>query len=341
MYNFLPNVLAIITGVPRYRPTIQWNEFVTSNMFRVFEQIFGRRIGVRPSITQTIGYEQNVVYLHSYEAIVVYAEIIIRNWFSGLIKDLSSIRIYTPQMAISGMPMPSSPYHFAIAFDQTTGSLGTVGPGTAVDNTVTLTGSNVAIFVGWVGNNSGSEECTGVTYAGSALTKAGYLAQSNPNASADRARYGYYRLSCSTGANTLRVSYSSSHFVFGMCASYTGVDGSGSVDIQSSTLGGSVASITLTFTVPTANSWLVTIASVSGYVSQSASTGAFARGTTDPSTQNIYDSNGTVGSGSQSIVVAGSSPSGDNNMNIIGVSFPPYVAATVTEYASRMLRMFQ
>lgn len=326
MMNFFPKLIATLTGVPRYRPELVWSPLWTSNLFRLYEQVFGRRIGIRAGMMQTIGYEHNFVFCFTFEDFLAQYEVATRNWFKGLL----TFKVYIPQMALPygmGSVAPQG-YKFAIGFDQTTGSLGTVGPGTTVDNTVTLTGSNVGIFIGWVGNNTVTEDCTGVTYNSQALTKCGYLARLNPNASADRARYGYYRLGCSTGANTLRVSYSASAFVFGMCTSYTGVNSSGSSDIQASTIGGSPASISLTWTVPTANSWLISINSVAGYVSQSASTGAFARGVADPNTQNIYDSNGGVGTGSQSMTVTGSTPSGDNNMNMIGVSFPPVATTT-------------
>lgn len=321
MNKILPTLLATITGESRYRPKLEWSSLWVSNIFRVYEQIFGRRYGIRAGMMQTLGHEHNFVFCYTYEDLLVQYEVKLRNLLKGF--SVAPFKIYTPEVALPYGMSAFAPigYKFAIATDVSMpGSLGTVGPGSTVTNSVTLTGSDLAFVSGWTGEN-GSAAYTGSTYAGAACTVADSYANVVPSAGFDRWRRLAYKLGASSGANNFVVSYSASHFVFGYAVSYTGVDSAGSVLTNKNAIAPGVGtSVTTTVSIVTDQSWLVAYAANDAQ-NTNAGTSTTVRGATDnSSTINMYDSGGAVGTGSQSLQETWSSSASGGSMIMMSMA---------------------
>lgn len=307
----------------RYRPKLQFNNLWTYNLFRIWEQIFGRRVGIRAEASKD--FETGTVYCYTLEATIVNLEVMLRNMFS--VPKFSIVKVPILQFAsIGNTTKQPLGYRFAIALD-TSGTLATLGPGTSVTNAYTVTGSNPAICVAWNGENQASKSLTTITYAGTTMNNPGgsELNFTNPSAGFDRWRRITYLLGCATGGNNIVVNYGASFPVYnGYASSYSGVDSAGSVG--TSTAGSaSASSLTVTVSVPTANSWLVGYAA-SDANNVAAGTGATARGDTDGTTpRHLYDSNGAVGSGNQSMTATQTA----TGFSWMAVSIPPAGGGTV------------
>lgn len=181
----------------------------------------------------------------------------------------------------------------AIAFDAATNG-GTSGT-TSLTFSHTTTGSNRILIVS-VGKIDDGDVVTGVTYAGTAMTKA--IAQPWPPNANSRMEL-WYLFAPATGANNVVITVSSNtNQVAGAAASYTGALQSGTPDTGFTSENASGAR-TVTVNVTTANSWLV-----SNYKSAdadpTAGTGTGRVGT-PAGNPNIMDSNAAVGSGNQTI----------------------------------------
>lgn len=189
----------------RYRPKFEYRENNwTSNVFRVFETIFGRRFGIRlesAGYASVDKYGQRTEYVVAYstEAKIAFFEQYIRQYLSSLVSkikqtrlpDLNIFDVFTPDYALAGVSyIPKtetrpSGYMFAIALD--TSASGSVGAGTTTVTltSYTVTGSNTVMFVGANDQaNSGAgwaTNVTGITANASALTRiSGNFVDSGP-----------------------------------------------------------------------------------------------------------------------------------------------------------------
>ncbi len=104
----------------------------------------------------------------------------------------------------------------AIAYDTATDG-GSTGSGTTLTWAHTCTGSNLILFVGVTGDTT-NDTVTGVTYNSVSMKK---ITSVDPN---DRWQSLWYLLGPATGANNVVVTSSSSVFLAGISASYTGVN---------------------------------------------------------------------------------------------------------------------
>lgn len=134
----------------RYRPKIQWsNKSWTHNVFRFFELIFGRKVGVRAEISSWIENGRVYYFAHTFEGSCALLETQIREFFAK--KSLKIHKVYIPQLAPVGLNKFNLPFIFAIAFDAKSDA------GTPVANggsswtaswSHTCTGSNLSLVVG-------------------------------------------------------------------------------------------------------------------------------------------------------------------------------------------------
>lgn len=197
----------------------------------------------------------------------------------------------------------------AIAFDAATNDSFTVGTSHTFSHTVT--GSNPVLLVGVQGDNSTGADTgiTGVTYNGVAMT----LVDVVWRGVGKRACYLWRLAGPATGAHNVVISASSSVFIQGYSVSYTGVDQTTPIDSHNTTSGSSGTSLTASTTVVAANCWLVMFGQVdAGAQGQpTAGTGTTRRAQdTDFTSCGVFDSAGTVSTGSQSLQFTWSSTGG-------------------------------
>lgn len=182
-----------------------------------------------------------------------------------------------------------------IAFDAS--ATGTTGSGATISWSHTCTGSNLILWVFVEGGNANTTDITGVTYNSVALTKANaYVNNQN------RGSYLWYLINPATGTNTVTVSNSSGAFAAASSCSYTGVKQSGQPDSSGTGTTASGTSVTASTTVVASGCWLVggtRFTSASPVLTAGAGTTKRASSSAE---MFIGDSNGTVSTGSQSLV---------------------------------------
>lgn len=202
----------------------------------------------------------------------------------------------------------------AIALD--TSSKGTAG---TASWSHTCTGLNLVLIVSVYDNNSNT---TGVTYNGVAMTQI----TSKQDAGFSTV-YMFYLINPATGSNTITISKTSGTAYIGTAGSYTGC-----AAIQPDSFASSASAsspMTSPTTVVLANCWLVGASTENSTVSASPTTNRTDRqtglfGSFFALTHS--DSNGTVGTGSQSFVVSKNGGTLVGLANII-ISLSPFIPA--------------
>lgn len=210
----------------------------------------------------------------------------------------------------------------AIAFDvATAGGSSTVG--TTLTFAHTCTGTDRILFVMATGDNvasSATDDITGVTYAGAAMT---FI--NKTFVAADRYRYLFYLIAPATGANNVVITSSTSGgFKSGNASSYTGVKQSAQPDanVVNQTTG---TTVTMTLTTIADNCWTVLSAGAGG-ANAAAGTGSTLRA--DSTASQMFDSNGAkTPAGSTSMTVNTSDALSHPIMGVMA-SFSPSVAVS-------------
>ncbi len=196
----------------------------------------------------------------------------------------------------------------ALALDtSTTSTLGTYSH--------TCTGSDLILFVGVNGDTT--DTLTSITYNGVSMTII-----SKVQVPGDRWDYLYALVGPATGAHNVVISGASFHA--SAAVSYTGASQTGQPDsFNTGTVTGNTV-ITVSTTVVAANCWLIMWGSVDGGT-MAAGTGTTFRNGSLAGGYAMFDSNGTVGTGSQSLQFN----TGATNGNKAGViaSFKPVAPA--------------
>lgn len=332
MRRFIPRLIATITGVDRYFPELKWADKPswTHNVFRVYEQICGRREGVKVELAGAAGPDGKAYFkCYSWEGMFVLAEMYIRNWiasrkftpfkiqiprldafFQKLAFDLGLIPVMQTPQGIPFYPEPA--YKFAIALD-TTGTLYALNTWSL---SFTCTGSNLLMTVGF--NCTGATDpYTSIKYNNVQMT----AINTNNNYAGTEWAYHYQLIAPATGAHTVDIV---SFNTWGTVISYSGVKQTGFPDSTATGVGTTATTITASTTVVASNCWLTMTLPFWQANSSTAGTGTTIRGT--QSNRAMYDSNGTVGTGSQSLVAT-------CDINPVGsyysiVSIAPFVAAS-------------
>lgn len=181
----------------------------------------------------------------------------------------------------------------AIAFDAASqGNRGTTDA-TSITFAHTCAGSDRILFVSALSNGAGGDIVNSATYNGVACTKVTSL-----NLTGNQWMSLWYLIAPATGANNIVIGVSgSSEGLYGMGASYTGAKQSGQPD--SSNTGTAIGNLTISTTVVASNCWLFSFARNASAGLPTAGTGTTIRGTGVAFEQG--DSNGVVGTGSQSM----------------------------------------
>jgi len=194
----------------------------------------------------------------------------------------------------------------------------------------TCTGSNRILFVGVFsgGPGPGSVPCTGVTYAGVAMTK---IDSNAPQANWDLSLW--YLINPASGANNVIITLSgTTTTLYGDSVSYTGAKQSGVPDSSNKNTA-TATSVTQSTTTVANNCWVIGV-SVTGASTIAASTGVTSRLDRDSASGsfNMGDSNGVKSpAGSYSMSFTGGA---SDNIGIIMASFAPYGLTLAMDYGS-------
>lgn len=204
-----------------------------------------------------------------------------------------------------------------IAFDAS--SNGTIATGTSITWAHTCSGSDRILFVLSFDTDGGSSVVTGITYAGTAMTKITGI-----QVSGDRWITLWYLIAPATGSNDVVISASASVILCGTAQSYTGAKQSGVPDASNTNSGSTVTSLSGSVTTIADNCWTIAILKT-----QVIKTITADGGTTNRTIQDALwgvDSNAPkTPAGSTSL---GGSWTGTTNAAIIIASFAP--APTIT-----------
>jgi hypothetical protein len=335
--RILPNIVGTFTGEARYIPEVKWSE--TSwiyNVFRAYEQLFGRRDGVRPE-----GYAHPLeidgngvarkVYVECYtlENLLAVAENTIRQFLKSPFKVVNNVRIEVRQFAWGiNTPELLIPWiSFAIAFDTETS--GGNSASTSVTFAATVTGSNPLIFGGMVASTAG-DRYSSITYAGTTLTK---IAAIQPDS--DRWTSLSLLANCATGTNNMVASITtgSDNFVIPSALSYSGCATSGQPDNSHTFNVSPGTSVADTLSSNLDNCWHVAIVNEeSGIPTVGANT--TLRGSANFSSI-FADGNGVVHPAGSSTLNFNSAGGASHYVAGIGVTIAPFSPSkTLTESAS-------
>lgn len=237
MKNPLPQILATITGHPRYLPDIKWSSKLwTHNIFRVYELVFGRRYGIRAEMTAGWVNGEWVQQAYTFESSCALVETAIRNFIR--FPKFKLVKVYIPQLSFVGLPQQrQQPYLLAIAYDNVSAEI--------TSASLTITGSDMILVT--AARALSGDDLTGVTYNSVSLTlgvKQTMLA---------RTQYLHYLKGPSTGSNTLTFSGTSTA---GRGASYSGASQTGGVD-SAGVYETASGTRTVNISVTTTDSWIV------------------------------------------------------------------------------------
>lgn len=205
----------------------------------------------------------------------------------------------------------------AIALD--TSNIGTSGTSTSITWNHTVTGSNTAVFVGVRSTSSATDNVTGVTCGGVAMTKGPVIAG---DSFLRRCNSVWFLLGVDPGVQAIVVNGTPSDFISGMSASYTGVQQSGQPDNTTTAIAGS-SPITKALVTVADNCWIFAM-SGNEATTPTANTGITMRKTT--SGLGIGDSNGAITpAGSYTMAI---NAGGASSITILMVSFSPLVVSS-------------
>ena len=297
----------------------------THNIFRLYEVIFGRAYGengtgdtIRAEMSAWKDKDGQVYQVaHSFEAGCALAETYIRDYLASW--KFVPFKVYVPVLQTpQGFPVFTSPYLFAIAF--------VTSAGTGNNNTplaLTVSGSNTFLHVFTIGDNT--DTLSGISYNSIAMTFINKI-QNN----SDRWTYSYGQVAPTTGTNNITVSGTS----FNECGAmqYSGCAQTGQPDSSGTNVtASSGATFSVATTVVASNCW--TSNGIYGGVWTSELSGSTGRSITG---HRLRDSNGTVGTGSQSL---GFNCNAGNLICGITISIAPAVAVADTGRDARLLSL--
>jgi len=188
----------------------------------------------------------------------------------------------------------------AIAYDAVSEGNRDASAGVNTDFSHSCTGSDRFLVVHVATYKSGSGDIvTGVTYNGVSMTLL-----NQETAQTEVETYMFYLANPASGSNTVSIKHPSNNYIWGIAGSYTGVDQTTPIDSSASGTTSGSTSITSTTTVVASNCWLI-----GGFENTNNMTTAGAGTTRRLLTSHSLpwtsygDSNGTVGTGAQSLIM--------------------------------------
>lgn len=201
----------------------------------------------------------------------------------------------------------------AIAFGVFTDGASTTG--TTLSWNRTVTGSNPYIVVGTIGDLT-SDLITGVTDDTIAMSKLGVI-----QVPTDRFLTLWGLLNPTAGTKQIVVTASSSIFIAGASASYTGVSGV-ETGTTTNTAASPATSVTGTKTTVALNAWTFACFAEDNGGTISAGSGTVSRGTSSGTPLNLMDSNSDLSIGAHTL--QGTGPAA--NWGVVIASLAPFVS---------------
>ena len=308
----------------------EWrSDSLVFNLFRVWELLFGAPYGIRrtANVAEYVKDGRLVVEraFYTWEALLSYWEVTARHFFRTL--KIPKFQFVPVQQLVAVGPMGPAMipvYSFAIARDVNSAFNAGTGTTTKTFTAVNVTGSNPAVVHG--GTFASSDTLTGSTF--NSVTMTNY---SNQNGAG---RWSYLTYLAGTGGNaSVAMTFSAEpDFSGAVTSAYSGVtpgaaDSAGQADASSTT------SLTVSTTVVATDCWLAGWFYVAGGTGIAAGTGASEVADNANDNLGFYDSNTTVGTGSQSMQVTASS----GNWAGLMASFAPAAAAATGTFRRRLL----
>lgn len=286
-----------LTRQNRYLPDIEFKKGAwIYNCFRLYELVFWRRVGVRAEASAVSDGVNTYYAYHTVEAALHNLEQSVRKYF----KDFNFVpfKIYVPQLATPQGVVFASPYLFAIGFD-TSGAADSGGDTGAAAVSLAASGANekAMMFVAWEVAMSFSTltvngSASGVTQIGSEFSNATinldcrcYYLDNPPTSSVSYALSASPSFTCRIAVNL-----------------YSGT-ATGAED-STATNSAVADTLTVTTTVVASNCWLVGVGMgfPSGGNAITGGSGTTMRSGAPTTFFYSADSNGTVGTGSQSLI---------------------------------------
>ena len=215
----------------------------------------------------------------------------------------------------------------ALAYDAS--ASGNVNPGTSVTYALTITGTNTYLVTGVRIEDPVNDLITGVTRNAVAMTRD----VRQPHVAATETVYIYSLVNPATG--NVVVSSSGSIGISSVSASYTGAKQSAQPDSSAGVNAALATSITLTTTVVASDCWLVGFGGWAAGGSISGGSGTTIRAQEGTFGNALGDSNGTVSTGAQSLIL--NKDSGSGNVTGAIISIAPFVAAVIGTTPRRTL----
>lgn len=338
--RLLPILLAFLTKSDRYFPEYEWSNLWSINAFRVYESIFGRRVGIRAETSlnnyKIDGKWIQVIKCWSLESKMAHREVRVREFIKRVFRlpHLEFEYIPVPVFALAGIPSGGEkliPYSFAIAYDNSVEQPGAIGS-SPFSYSYTVTGSNPGLFVSF-GSRTGSVSpishgTTGITYNSEALTQL----ESTDTGTPGQCFSGelWFKGACATGNNTIACSWSSgTPEGYNGAASYSGVSATVDAHANGHNYPSTLSTNSLVITVVGTNCWVIAFVT-SGNAINSAGSGTTMRVvSSDTYNEGWYDSGGVVSAGSYTLNV-NLGGAGDNNCVRVGASVAPYPATIIT-----------
>lgn len=317
MQRILPYILATLTQHNRQK--VENIEFVQGqwayNAFRLWELLFWRREGIRIEQMSDI----NGSYSYTWENLLVTYEGLARAFLQEKRPKFSIV--YLPQLQLAGLTQGGiTPFRFAIAFDAADGVGGSSVSTISFNHT--SSGSNTFMVGGCYCGPTHTVSAN--TYNSVSLT-----ATTSSTTGSFWKTFLNVLIAPSTGTHTFSFTASASDELRANCATYSGCKQTAQPDsFAENHSTGATTTLTWTTTVVTSNCWLV-LCNFIDPGSAGAGSGTFKRfssSSVNTDVYDIFDSNGTVSTGSQSLIVTFPS---SNVISGVVVSVAPVAAAVV------------
>lgn len=328
--------MAVLTRAPRQTfawSELQWSKSWVVNAFRLYEYLFGRRVGIRPEAT-CIGHNVDGKWTYHYqfftvEAFLAHVEGMVREYFSkGIVFKFKLVPVR--QFAMAGFPSIRPIFNFAIAYDNSDANL----PNTAsspVTRSFTVTGSNPALFNATDANDTGKTDImTSVTYATVSMTKVksqqGTATGGNDVVFLDL----FFLPGCATGSNSIVETFTTGagkSIITDGAASYSGVQNT-VIDGTGGSTAAAVTTITNVVTSTADNCWHTMFIRVNNN-NPSAGSGTTERNITPSSDGRFafFDSNGVIHPAGSNTLTANFT---SDTVFTVGATFAPFGAAAAT-----------
>jgi len=270
----LPAFMTIVTGKSRYLPDIEWSsESWTHNIFRVYEMLFWRQVGVRVESSLYSDTDGNNVYqFYTVEALLAHTEYQLRNIFrlpKFKFVPVSELQYATP---LGSFPTPRPIFNFAIAYDNAVlDSSGSTNITTHTTANFTVTGSNITLTTCGYGQAGSATYPSNFKWGGSGGTAMTTASANIWVTGAALSVSQWYLDDVAAATQTVYVLYGTSQSRIGVgVLSLTGcASGSlGAVNTNSSTTYGSGSTVAVTTT--TANSFVLSRCSANDTATASA-----------------------------------------------------------------------